>query len=94
LLPMPVEVIGRSPDVAQQVRRGMDQVDGGLLAAALSADKARKHPVGQVEGGGDGLGNGNHGYDHPYVDGSRFVFHDPRMAGAKPNFQLKLSGHA
>ncbi|MFK4812355.1 hypothetical protein ACI3KW_19295 [Devosia sp. ZW T5_3] len=90
----PLPPLGRDvfsdPDISQQIGRGVDEVDHCLLAATLGAGKARKAPVGQAENCGYGLCQGNHGYDHPYGDGSGLGFHDRNLAGNTGGFQLKL----
>jgi hypothetical protein len=94
LLMAVTETVLGCPDIAQQMRRGMDEVNRRLPAAALGAEQAREAQTGQMKGGGDRLGNGDHGYDHPYADGSCFVFHDHKMAVRGPDFQLKLNAGA
>lgn len=70
--------------------RGVDEVDHCPFAATLSACKAGQAPMGQAENGGYRLCQGNHGYDHPYGDGSRLGFHARNLAGNTGDFQLKL----
>lgn len=88
------EMLFQEADVAAQIRRQMDEVDGRLMAAALDLGKIAATGNRQTKRSNKWLGKCDHGYDHPYGDGSCLVIHDHKMAGAGRIFQLKLRRYA
>ncbi|GLQ10358.1 hypothetical protein GCM10007913_22900 [Devosia yakushimensis] len=87
-LPPPArDILLHQTNIPPQMGGGIDQVDRGLAAAP---GEARQGPMGQTENIYYGLCQGDHGYNHPYGDGSGLGFHGFNLASNTGDFQLKL----